>query len=222
MERVVVEVSDLEFGYRDGGFHLHVDALSIAAGQSVVVVGPSGTGKTTLLNLLAGILVPPAGRIEIEGVDMTKIGTEDRQDFRAVKMGLVFQEFELLEYLSALDNVLLPYRISPVLALDDAARERASRLLTEVGLGDKQHRYPRQLSQGERQRAAVCRALVAQPTLLLADEPTGNLDPANRDHVMDTLFQYQKANGVPLIVVTHEQELIGRFEQLVDVRSFAR
>ena len=108
-------------------------------------------------------------------------------------------------------------RVSPVLVLDGAVRERARRLAADVGLGDKLRRYPGELSQGERQRAAVCRAMVTRPAIVLGDEPTGNLDPANRDHVMDSLFRYSEETGAPLVVVTHDHELVGRFDRTVDV-----
>lgn len=221
MERNVIEIADLRFGYGRDGFHLHIPELGVASGESIAITGPSGTGKTTLLNLLAGILVPSSGRISIEGLDIAATGAEDRQDYRAARIGLVFQEFELLEYLSVLDNVLLPYRVSPVLALDATVRDRAKRLLDDVGLGDKQHRNPPSLSQGERQRTAICRALVAEPSLLLADEPTGNLDPVNRDHVIDILLAYQEQRDIPLVVVTHQHELIPRFDRSVDITGFA-
>jgi putative ABC transport system ATP-binding protein len=221
MEAVVVDITDLRFGYRKGGFSIHIPELRIAAGESVVVTGPSGIGKTTLLNLIAGILVAVEGCVKVEGLDMAQLSLEDRQDFRAARMGLVFQEFELLEYLTVLDNVLLPYRISPVLSLDNSVRGRAVALLEDIGLGKMLGRYPLHLSQGERQRTAVCRALVAKPTLLLADEPTGNLDPDNRDHVIRTLIGYQKANDVPLIVVTHQHELIGEFDRSVDLKELS-
>ncbi len=136
-------------------------------------------------------------------------------------MGMVFQEFELLEYLDVIDNILLPYRISPVLKLDDEARQRAGTLAHEVGLGGKQRRYPRHLSQGERQRIAVCRALVTRPALLLGDEPTGNLDPDNRDHIMDTLWRYSDEMQAPMVVVTHDHELLARFDRTVDVTEWS-
>ena len=217
----MIEVDNVTFGYKVGGFRINVPQLGVAAGEKVAVIGPSGRGKTTLLHLLAGVLVPSAGRIAVDGTEVSALNREDRQDYRALQMGRVFQEFELLAYLDVIDNVLLPYRISPVLTLDDEARERAKALVQEVGLDGKQRRYPRHLSQGERQRIAVCRALVTRPAILLGDEPTGNLDPDNRDHIMDTLWRYSDETEAPLVVVTHDRELLGRFDRTIDVREFS-
>ena len=217
----MIEVNDVSFGYKVGGFCLDIPRLGVEAGEKVAVIGPSGRGKTTLLHLLAGVLVPSAGRIVVHETDVAALSREDRQDYRALRMGMVFQEFELLAYLDVIDNVLLPYRISPVLALDDEARERANALVQEVGLDGKQRRYPRHLSQGERQRIAVCRALVTRPAILLGDEPTGNLDPDNRDHVMDTLWRYSDETEAPLVVVTHDHELLDRFDRTIDVRDLS-
>jgi putative ABC transport system ATP-binding protein len=213
----MIKVQDLTFGYPTGGFQLRIPELHIAEGERVAVTGPSGSGKTTLINLLAGILAPASGRIEVVNLELTSLGVEDRQDLRILKLGLVFQEFELLEYLHVLDNILLPYRITPILALDGPARDRAISLAEEVGLGDKLKRFPDQLSQGERQRVALCRALVTQPAAILGDEPTGNLDNVNRDHVTEALFRYSKETGAPLVVVTHDQELVERFDRNIDV-----
>jgi ABC-type lipoprotein export system ATPase subunit len=221
VEELVIEVRDLEFGYPRGGFELAVPELDVAQGEGVAVVGPSGCGKTTLLHLLAGVLVPVDGSVVVDGVRLSELGQEDRQDFRALSMGLVFQEFELLEYLNVLDNVLLPYRVSPALAFDGVARQRAVELVEQVGLADKKRSFPRELSQGERQRVAVCRSLVTLPKVLFGDEPTANLDSDNRDHVMDTLFRYTEEQGAPLVVVTHDHELHGRFDTVLDVRTLA-
>ena len=217
----MIEVNNVTFGYKVGGFRIDIPKLGIEAGEKVAVIGPSGRGKTTLLHLLAGVLVPSAGRIAVDGTDVSALSREDRQDYRALRMGMVFQEFELLAYLDVIDNVLLPYRISPVLTLDDEARERAEALVQEVGLDGKQRRYPRHLSQGERQRIAVCRALVTRPAILLGDEPTGNLDPDNRDHIMDTLWRYSDETEAPLVVVTHDRELLGRFDRTIDVTELS-
>ena len=217
--RVMITVRGLEFGYAEGGFELAVPELEISAGEAVALSGPSGCGKTTLIHLMAGILEPRAGRIQVAGLDMAALGVEDRQDLRALKMGLVFQEFELLEYLDVLDNVLLPYRLTPVLELDDEVRERAVDLLTGVGLGDKLRRFPGRLSQGERQRVALCRALVTRPAVVLGDEPTGNLDPTNRDHVMDALLAYGWDQEAAVVIVTHDHDLLPRFHRVVAVES---
>jgi putative ABC transport system ATP-binding protein len=135
-------------------------------------------------------------------------------------VGLVFQEFELLEYLTVLDNILLPYRINPAMKLDAAVRARAKELAREVDIADKLDRYSTKLSQGEKQRVAVCRALLSEPTLLLADEPTGNLDPNNKGRVLDILFEYAERTGATLVTVTHDHDLIGRFGRVIDFRDF--
>jgi putative ABC transport system ATP-binding protein len=217
----MIGVENVVFGYRVGGFRIDIPALDVEPGEKVALIGPSGCGKTTLLHLLAGVLAPAAGRIVVDGIDVAALDDEDRQDYRALRVGMVFQEFELLEYLDVIDNVLLPYRISPVLTLDDEVRERATALVQEVGLDGKQRRYPRHLSQGERQRIAVCRALVTRPAVLLGDEPTGNLDPENRDHIIDTLWRYSGETEASLVVVTHDHDLLGRFDRTIDVQGFS-
>lgn len=217
VEQALIDVRDLEFRYPTGEFRLRLPDLCLSAGEALAVTGPSGCGKTTLIHLLAGILEPDRGRIEIAGLDMTALAVEDRQDLRALRIGLVFQELELLDYLDVLDNVLLPYRLTPVLELDAEARDRALELLGRVGLEEKVRRPPGRLSQGERQRVAVCRALVTRPAVVLGDEPTGNLDPANRDHVIDALLDYGREMGAPVVVVTHDHELLPRFDRVVEV-----
>ena len=217
----MIKVSDLLFHYPQGGFRLQVSSLSIQPAEKVALIGPSGSGKTTLINLLAGILLPESGRIEIDGLDITTLPVEDRQDFRLVKMGLIFQEFGLLDYLSVLENICLPYRISPVLQMDDAVLSRAAGLAVDIGLGDRRLRYPEQLSQGERQRIEVCRALVTRPAMILADEPTGNLDPDNRDQVMQQLFSYANQADAPLVVITHDHELLPLFDRSIDIQDLA-
>ena len=168
----------------------------------------------------AGIDVPDAGTVEVDGVDVTSLSESARRDFRIARVGLVFQEFELLDYLGVLDNILLPYRINPSLRLDDGIRDRARTLALAVGLGGKLNRHPRRLSQGERQRVAVCRALVSEPTLVLADEPTGNLDPVNAEKVLDTLFDLTSRSGTTLLAVTHDHQILSRFRQTVDFAEF--
>jgi len=215
----MARVENVEFRYEEGDFRLRVPDLAIARGSTTAFVGPSGSGKTTLVNLIAGIAVPTAGRIVTDDVEITGLGDAERRSFRIRRIGLVFQEFELLEYLSVLDNILLPYRIHPSLALDDSVRERAESLATEVGIGDKLGRYPDRLSQGERQRVAVCRAVLPEPVLLLADEPTGNLDGENSNRVLDILFDYVERHSATLITVTHDLDLLSRFDSTIDFRD---
>jgi putative ABC transport system ATP-binding protein len=216
----VIRVTDLEFRYGEGDFRLRIPDLQVSRGSSAAFIGPSGSGKTTLLHLLAGIVLPGKGRIETNGIEVTGLSDGERRDFRIRHVGLVFQEFELLEYLSVFDNILLPYRINPSLSLGPAVRERAEELAEDVGIGDKLGRYPRKLSQGERQRVAVCRAVLPEPVLLFADEPTGNLDPVNTTRVLDILFGFAERSGSTLITVTHDRELLPRFEHVVDFKDF--
>jgi len=215
-----VRISDLEFRYGEGDFSLAVGDLEIERGSITAFVGPSGSGKTTLLNLVAGIVPPVSGRIETHGVEVTSLSDAERRNFRITRVGLVFQEFELLDYLSVLDNILLPYRINPSLKLDASVRRRAADLAEQVGIADKLAREPRRLSQGERQRVAVCRAVLPEPPLLLADEPTGNLDPVNADRVVDILLGFAGTTGATLLAVTHDHDLLPRFERVIDFKSF--
>ena len=216
----MINITDLRFSYDQGEFRLSVPSLHVKGGERVAVVGPSGSGKTTLLNLVAGIARPQSGDIVAVGHRLADLEDSAIRNFRIENIGLVFQEFELLEYLDVIDNVLLPYRINSSLKLDDEVRERAAGLLESVGIGEMLDRYPDQLSQGERQRVAVCRALLVNPTLLLADEPTGNLDPANKGRVLDILIDYADANDATLVTVTHDSDLLGRFDRVIDFKEF--
>ncbi len=216
----MIHISKLHFRYPEGDFALRVSELSVARGETVAMIGPSGSGKTTLLSLMAGIRTAQTGDIRTAGKALSALDEHARRDFRIRAMGLVFQEFELLEYLSVLDNILLPFRISPALRLDGAVRQRATELAREVGLSDKLDRHANLLSQGEKQRVAVCRALLGRPPLILADEPTGNLDPTNKDHVLDILFGYTRSSDATLITVTHDHDLLDRFDRVIDFRDF--
>lgn len=216
----MISIKDLRFRYSEGEFALHVPELSVGKGEKVAVIGPSGSGKTTLLNLIAGIKTPQSGEVVTQGTNVGVLDDAARRDFRIRQIGLVFQEFELLEYLNVLDNILLPYRINRSLDLDRGVKGRATELAEEVGIGSYLGRYVDHLSQGERQRVSVCRALLAKPPLILADEPTGNLDPTNKGRVLDILFDYVDRNDATLVTVTHDHDLLPRFERVIDFKQF--
>jgi len=218
----MIQVSQVEFGYRDGGFAISLRALTVQRGERVALIGPSGSGKTTLLSLLAGILVPRSGHVRVNQQEVSSLDDRSRREFRLRTTGLVFQEFELLEYLTVLDNILLPYRISGALTLNGTVHQRSATLAQQVGIADKLRRFPSQLSQGERQRIAVCRALLPQPPVILADEPTGNLDPTNRDRVLGIIFDYVREQQATLVLVTHEHELLSRFDRVVNLVDVAQ
>ena len=213
----MISVTDLRFSYPGGEFELDVPKLDVTAGEKVAVIGPSGSGKTTLLHLMAGIRQPQTGTVVTDGVEVTSLDDGARRDFRIRRIGMVFQEFELLEYLTVLDNILLPYRINGSLELNGSVRKRAAELAEQVGLADKLNRLSTMLSHGEKQRVAVCRALIAEPVLLLADEPTGNLDPSNTQRVLDILLDAADVTGATLVTVTHDHDLLPKFDRHVDV-----
>ncbi|MHC4407331.1 MAG: ATP-binding cassette domain-containing protein [Planctomycetota bacterium] len=214
----MIAISGLDFAYLQSDFRLQIPKLAIDKGTKAAFIGPSGSGKTTLLSLIAGIALPSSGRIVTNGVEVSSLGDAARRRFRIRHVGLVFQEFELLDHLNVLDNILLACRIHCALPLNRPMRERAESLAAEVGLDDKLGRCVRRLSQGERQRVAVCRALLPRPPLLLCDEPTGNLDPANKEHVLDVLVDYVEKANATLVTVTHDREILPRFDTVVDFK----
>lgn len=216
-----VRVEAMRFAYPQGRFSLVLEALHVAAGERVAIVGPSGSGKTTLLNLVAGIVTPERGTVRLGDTAINSLHDAARRSFRIQHIGFVFQDFSLLEYLNVLQNIFLPYRINPVLRLDPGTVERARRAAEEMGLADKLDRPIQQLSQGERQRVALCRALVTEPRLLLADEPTGNLDPRTKQHAMEVLFAQQQQSGATLLMVTHDHGLLAGFDRVIDFSTLA-
>jgi len=216
----VIRINAVTFRYQSSDFQLDVPKFCAASGESLAVVGPSGSGKTTLLNLAAGILVPDSGTVHTNGVEVAAMGESARREFRLQNIGLVFQEFELLEHLHVLDNILLPCRMTSAISVGRAHRDRAVQLAHEVGIGDKLHRYVRKLSQGERQRVAICRALLLRPPLLLCDEPTGNLDPSNKEGIMEILNRYVKETDATLLAVTHDHGLLSHFDRSFDMGEF--
>jgi putative ABC transport system ATP-binding protein len=217
----MIQVYRLSFTHDSGQFTLNLPELGIAQGETIAITGPSGSGKTTLLNLLAGILRPNEGSIVIDDMTLSQLDDSATRNFRADKIGLIFQEFELLEYLNVLDNILLPFRINKNLQLTSEARHKAENLAERTGIRDKLNRYPEQLSQGERQRVAVCRALVTEPKILLADEPTGNLDPENKSRVLDLLLNMAREQNTTLVMVTHDHNLVSRFDRVIDFAELA-
>ncbi len=215
----MIQCVDIRFAYPNGRFSLEVLDLEIASGEAVALIGPSGCGKTTLLNLLSGILVPDSGQIVVEGTVLTELSTEERRDFRLQRMGLAPQNFELLDYLTVEENLLLPFWLRKGRGPGRAVRDRAHFLAEASGLGNRIESYPDQLSQGERQRVCLCRALIAEPQLLLADEPTGNLDTANQERVIALLFDEIRRLGATAVVITHESELLPLFDRVIDIRD---
>lgn len=216
-EHALIEIEQLRFRYPRSEFQLRIDRLSIQSGEKIAFVGPSGSGKTTLLNLVAGISIPEQGQVRVLSEAVHQLSDARRRLFRITNIGFVFQQFELIDYLSALDNILLPFWVNDSLSMKYSDRERTTALAKDMGIGDKLNRHPRQLSQGEQQRVAICRALVNQPKLILADEPTGNLDPANKQTILKILLDRADQHGQTLIVVTHDMGILKNFDRVIDV-----
>ncbi len=214
----MIELRDLEFRYpTTEGFGFSLRELALERGECAALVGPSGSGKTTLLGLLAGILKPSAGSLLIDGEDLAALDEGRRRRFRIRRVGQVFQAFELLHYLTVLENVLLPRYICA--AGNPDGRHRAMELLSNVGLENKSKALPGELSQGEQQRVAVCRAMLNRPALLLADEPTGNLDQGNKQMVVDLLLEQARSSRATLVMVTHDESLLASFPTVLDIQS---
>jgi len=218
----MIKLKALRFNYPNGDFALNIPELRIMDREKVAVVGPSGSGKTTLLNLIAGIDVPQQGQISVCNTPLHNINDTSRRNFRISHVGFVFQSFELLDYLNVLDNILHPYRISHALKLDAQVREHAQNLAQQMGLAHLLNRSTDTLSQGERQRTAICRALLTKPQLILADEPTGNLDPENKRLILDLLFNAVDHQGATLLAVTHDHDLLPGFDRVIDFHRFQK
>jgi len=210
----MIRFRDVRFSY-DDSFAMCVDEFSVEAGGQVAIYGPSGSGKTTLLNLVAGILVPDSGNVQVGPHAVSSLSDARRRYFRANHVGHVFQRFELIEYLSVLDNILHTYRISELVLTDDV-RARAESLAERLDISKHLKKYPGALSQGELQRVAICRALLAKPSVILADEPTANLDAKNKTLILDLLLDESREQGAALLMVTHDHSLLDRFETTVD------
>ena len=181
-------------------------SLDLCRGDSLAIIGRSGSGKSTLLGLLAGLDLPSSGSIHLAGHDLTQLDEDQRARLRAEQVGFVFQSFQLLDSLNALENVMLPLELEG----HADARQRARALLERVGLGQRLTHYPRQLSGGEQQRVAIARAFVAEPAVLVADEPTGNLDSHTGERICNLLFELNREHGATLVLVTHDARLAQR------------
>ncbi len=222
----MIDITELAFSYRNrrtdktSSFGMRVDTFSVARGSSTALVGPSGSGKTTLLGLIAGTLRPEMGDIIVNEKATTSLSDSEIGQFRVRNIGQVFQAFELLSYLTVIQHVMLPWYILGENRKSNAM-DRATKLLSSVGLEAKTGSRPGELSQGEQQRVAVCRAMFNNPALLLADEPTGNLDQENKQNVVDLLREQARRNNSTLLMVTHDESLLDSFDTVLDMGDIA-
>ncbi|MCD8534708.1 MAG: ABC transporter ATP-binding protein [Verrucomicrobia bacterium] len=216
-----IHIEKIRFSYSryELGFALNIPELNISSGSQIAVIGPSGSGKSTLLHLIAGILVPDAGSISVDSILVSSLSDRERRAFRILRVGFVFQDFELIDYLNVTDNILLPYRLNAHLSMSDRTNQRMLELSRRLGLQDKLKRSIDQLSQGERQRVAIGRALVHEPGLILADEPTGNLDPVNKMRIVDLLRREASDHGATLVMVTHDHDLLAGWDRVLDFKD---
>ena len=222
----MISINELTFSYRNYGldkssFGMRVDGLTVPRGGSTALVGPSGSGKTTLLGLIAGTLRAESGSITVNDNAISTFNDGELGQFRIREVGQVFQAFELLHYLTVTENVMLPWFISGQ-GIKLEVRQRAVDLLCGVGLESKLAVRPGELSQGEQQRVAVCRAMLNNPAVLLADEPTGNLDQENKQNVVDLLVEQASANNSTLLMVTHDESLLAKFDTVLEIHDVAR
>jgi putative ABC transport system ATP-binding protein len=214
----MIEVRGLKKSIRNGNRTVEILKgidLSVPQGQFLAIMGASGSGKSTLLGLLAGLDAPTEGAVLVDGTDISQLPEDKLAQVRGKKIGFVFQSYQLIPTLTALENVLLPYELN---ANGDGKR-RATALLETVGLADRLHHYPVQLSGGEQQRVALARAFVVEPPIVLADEPTGNLDSSNGQHVLDLLTERQREANTTLVLVTHDRQIADRADRRIFLRD---
>ena len=213
-----IRLRNIDLSLGRGAARVHIlkgISLAIGRGEAVGLVGPSGSGKSTLLMTMAGLERPDAGEVIVDGANLSGLDEDALARFRGRKIGIVFQSFHLVPTMTALENVALPLE----LAEDAGAFERAEEELRAVGLAERLHHYPAQLSGGEQQRVAVARALVANPAIVVADEPTGNLDDTTGQSIIDLLFALKRDRGSTVVLVTHDLELARRCDRIVRLRS---
>jgi len=193
-------------------------SFEVPQGAFVSIVGPSGSGKTTLLGLLAGLDTPTRGTVTLDNTDLGSLNEDQRAALRGAKVGFVFQSFQLIPTLTALENVQVPLELAGLVPTREASA-RAKDLLTRVGLGDRTHHFPQQLSGGEQQRVALARAFVNQPRILFADEPTGNLDGATGERIVELLEELNRERGCTIVLVTHDAALAARTQRTIRLRD---
>jgi putative ABC transport system ATP-binding protein len=217
----MIKLSKIKFEYKQSSFRLEFDSLRAESKKAVALIGPSGCGKTTLMSLIAGILPSQGGKILINNTEINSLTDKQRRLFRIQNIGFVFQDFALLEYLNLYENILHPYRINSALTLDALVKKRASDLAERVGISKRLKNYPGQTSVGEQQRCAIARALLNEPSVILADEPTGNLDPKNKRAILEILLQYVQDHEATLLVATHDHDLLESFDETIDFKNLS-
>src|SRR5215217_878453 len=218
MQDKAIALHDVDLSLGRGAARVHIlkgISLGIDKGEAVGLVGPSGSGKSTLLMTMAGLERPDSGKVIVDGTDLSGLDEDALARFRGRRIGIVFQSFHLVPTMTALENVSLPLE----LAGEDDAFARAEAELAAVGLGERLHHYPAQLSGGEQQRVAIARALVPNPAILVADEPTGNLDESTGSSIVDLLFALRAERGATLVLVTHDLSLARRCDRVIRLRS---
>lgn len=216
----ILKIDQLTRRFKSGSKMLTVvDNVSfeIEEGISCAIVGPSGSGKTTILGLSAGLDQPTSGNVTLNGIDLTPLNEDERAEVRNLHVGFVFQTFQLVPTLTAEENVMVPLELRGEATKE--VRKRAVQLLEEVGLGDRTHHYPTQLSGGEQQRVAVARAFINNPKILFADEPTGNLDTETGEHIENLIFDLNRKEGTTLVLVTHDLELADKCDRIIKIKN---
>ncbi|MEC9041900.1 MAG: ABC transporter ATP-binding protein [Verrucomicrobiota bacterium] len=218
-ENLILQIRDLHFQYPASDFKIEISDIKITQGSKIAISGKSGSGKTTLIHLISGILRPQSGEILFYDKSITDMNDKEIRKHRISNIGFIFQEFELLEYLNVMDNLVLPYKINKSLVLDAEIKDKAKEIANRIGIGNKLDQHPKQLSGGERQRLAIARALITSPPLIIADEPTGNLDEKTSNIVMDEITDQVSYTNSTLIMISHNNELISSFDEIIDIQE---
>lgn len=218
-ENLILQIRDLHFQYPASDFKIEISDIKITQGSKIAISGKSGSGKTTLIHLISGILKPQSGEILFYDKSITDMNDKEIRKHRISNIGFIFQEFELLEYLNVMDNLILPYKINKSLVLDSEIKDKAKEIANRIGIGNKLDKHPKQLSGGERQRLAIARALITSPPLIIADEPTGNLDEKTSNIVMDEITDQVSYTDSTLIMISHNNELISSFDEIIDIQE---